>query len=873
MEETNSENTDISSSQGIDVKDVNALAKTDFVPEPFWRRVGNEIVTGLIQFGLFLLGIILDIFKALWTLISGIFIYLYKGIIAIGHFFRKAWRIFKEVDGWGRGGFVISGLGQMKYGQIYDGLIFLAVEALFILYFVTIGITSLQNLVNLSTGYKQSPKNLVLGILTIIITLSAFFVHCKSVQGMYDDYQILHNFQFLQAHEDQLHVLRNRHHYSDIDFYHESALSIRKKFRHQYGYSWLSSTYISYVPFKRLRERKPSAIRLWWNGLVDKLDARYNAVVLKVKNGKWSSAFANVLMKKRAEKPSRYGSEAVTAEVTASLTHFHHTYDKYNDYLSYTRDLSAEIDVLAMPKQIILAAYAEDEVSKRNGLTPIPHGTALKAKEVVSRIVGLFNVSLPIARDVSKLAVAALKAEAAGKGSALDAITRVHDRELARLNAFTKKYSTDKLAEVAAVESVYRGYATYRSLYDQGRNAWIKSLAGKLQIEKRDAIMLFKDYGLSIKDSGDDEKATVAALSYRADHYHKIVVTYQSFPFHGQPLRMKKHLKQYGDERFAVTVLSLPVLGAIITCILPLIFSIAVAFTNWDSEHTNKTFTWDMSAFNKLLGLGGSSDFSMVFGKILLWTLVWAFFATFTNYIFGILLALIINKKGIRLKKMWRTIFVVTIAIPQFIMLLIISVLLGQGGAVNTWFESMGWKSFPFLGSLTSETSVAVSTADYIIPKITVIVINMWVGIPYTMLSTSGILMNIPEDLYESSRIDGAGAWTQFWKITMPYILFVTGPSLLTTFIGNINNFNVIYLLTGGNPEMYDVVSGDINLLCNPGHTDLLITWLYKLSYDANGAQYNVASVIGIIVFVICAFFSLIMYKRLGSVQNEEEFQ
>jgi hypothetical protein len=301
MEETNSENTDISSSQGIDVKDVNALAKTDFVPEPFWRRVGNEIVTGLIQFGLFLLGIILDIFKALWTLISGIFIYLYKGIIAIGHFFRKAWRIFKEVDGWGRGGFVISGLGQMKYGQIYDGLIFLAVEALFILYFVTIGITSLQNLVNLSTGYKQSPKNLVLGILTIIITLSAFFVHCKSVQGMYDDYQILHNFQFLQAHEDQLHVLRNRHHYSDIDFYHESALSIRKKFRHQYGYSWLSSTYISYVPFKRLRERKPSAIRLWWNGLVDKLDARYNAVVLKVKNGKWSSAFANVLTSKCQE--------------------------------------------------------------------------------------------------------------------------------------------------------------------------------------------------------------------------------------------------------------------------------------------------------------------------------------------------------------------------------------------------------------------------------------------------------------------------------------------------------------------------------------------------------------------------------------------
>ena len=135
------------------------------------------------------------------------------------------------------------------------------------------------------------------------------------------------------------------------------------------------------------------------------------------------------------------------------------------------------------------------------------------------------------------------------------------------------------------------------------------------------------------------------------------------------------------------------------------------------------------------------------------------------------------------------------------------------------------------------------------------------------MLSTSGILMNIPEDLYESSRIDGASPWTQFWKITMPYVLFVTGPSLLTTFIGNINNFNVIYFLTGGGPD------AQLAIQTPAGHTDLLITWLYKLTVTASNKQYYLASAIGVIVFIICAFFSLIMYARMGSTQNEEEFQ
>ena len=148
--------------------------------------------------------------------------------------------------------------------------------------------------------------------------------------------------------------------------------------------------------------------------------------------------------------------------------------------------------------------------------------------------------------------------------------------------------------------------------------------------------------------------------------------------------------------------------------------------------------------------------------------------------------------------------------------------------------------------------------------RVMVIVVNMWRGMPFTMLSTYGILMNIPEELYESSRIDGAGPVRRFVSITFPYIMFVMGPSLLTTFTGNINNFNVIFFLTGGQP-------GQIGNM--PGKTDLLITWLYRLTVNNNKSDYAMASVIGIFTFLITSFFALIVFNSSKSVKQEDTFQ
>lgn len=325
----------------------------------------------------------------------------------------------------------------------------------------------------------------------------------------------------------------------------------------------------------------------------------------------------------------------------------------------------------------------------------------------------------------------------------------------------------------------------------------------------------------------------------------------------GLPLTDFRHdLRSLADERYHLTLLALPTLLVFVFTVLPLVFMVLIALTNFDKSHQppGNLFTWvGLQNFRDLFS--GTGQRSTTFFHLFGWTVIWAIFATFLNYLLGMVVALMINKKGIRAKGVWRTLFVIPIAVPQFVTLLLMSQLLsseGTGGAINVLLRELGLITAP-IGFLTNGT----------LARITVIVVNIWIGIPYTMLITSGILMNIPEDMYESARIDGAGPARTFFSITLPYMLFVTTPYLITQFVGNFNNFNVIFLLTGGGPLSLDYYQA--------GKTDLLVTWLYKQT--VNQQNYNLASTIGIIVFIVSAGLSLLVYNSSASVKKEEQFQ
>ena len=241
------------------------------------------------------------------------------------------------------------------------------------------------------------------------------------------------------------------------------------------------------------------------------------------------------------------------------------------------------------------------------------------------------------------------------------------------------------------------------------------------------------------------------------------------------------------------------------------------------------------------------------FGDVLIWTLVWAFFATFLNFFLGTFLAMIINRPTIKCKGLWRGVLSLTIAVPQFVSLMIIRSMFLERGIVNQMLQNWG-----FLAA--DETLPFLSNATW--ARILVIIVNLWVGIPYTVMQVTGILKNIPAEQYEAARIDGANAFQQFRKITLPYMIFVMTPYMITQFTGNINNFNVIYLFTRGDPLGVGNTAGD---------TDLLVTWLYKLSVDQQ--KYNVAAVIGILTFLVLSVVSLITYRSSGSYKNEEGFK
>jgi len=327
-----------------------------------------------------------------------------------------------------------------------------------------------------------------------------------------------------------------------------------------------------------------------------------------------------------------------------------------------------------------------------------------------------------------------------------------------------------------------------------------------------------------------------------------------------KPQGFRQDLRDLGDKKFHLTMLALPMLGLFLFTVVPLLTMILIAFTNYDAstEVPQHLFRWvGFANFGDILG--GNAAMSGTFLRVLGWTLVWAFFATFTNYFGGMILALLINQKVVKHKKLFRTIFVATIAVPQFVSLLIMSKMLTYGDSLEMSGIIVQMVSRIFGAELKFGVGITVT-------RVCIILVNMWIGVPYSMLICSGILMNIPAELYESSRIDGAGPVATFFYITLPYMLFVTGPYLITQFIGNINNFNVIYLLSGGAP-------GDLLRYTDGAKsTDLLITWLYKLSLGVD-RNYKLASVIGILVFLISATMSLLVYNKSSAVQKEDEFQ
>ncbi|MCR2806678.1 carbohydrate ABC transporter permease [Paenibacillus soyae] len=317
------------------------------------------------------------------------------------------------------------------------------------------------------------------------------------------------------------------------------------------------------------------------------------------------------------------------------------------------------------------------------------------------------------------------------------------------------------------------------------------------------------------------------------------------------PPRLKESLKQAGYKHFAYVVLFIPLSAVLFLTVLPLVFSILLAFTNYADPVLPPAHLLDWVGLQNFVNMLRMDIWSGTFTGILSWTIVWAVLATVTTYVGGVLVAILISQPRLRWKRFWRTALIVPFAIPNMVSLLVMrNMFNNQFGPVNRYLAYFGIEGIPWL-------------TDPFWAKATVILVNMWIGMPVTMILAFGVLTTIPKDWYEAAEVDGAGTFQKLRHITFPMVLFSTAPLLIMQFAGNMNNFNVIYLLTNGDPVNIDYQFA--------GHTDLLVTWLYKLAL--NQSQFSYASVIGIAIFLIVASLSIWSYTRTKSYREEDMIQ
>ena len=321
----------------------------------------------------------------------------------------------------------------------------------------------------------------------------------------------------------------------------------------------------------------------------------------------------------------------------------------------------------------------------------------------------------------------------------------------------------------------------------------------------------------------------------------------------GKVPSMKTDIVALFDENVHKLLMAPPFMMIAVFTMVPLVYMMLMAFTNY-SMVGDHLILFDWVGFSNFAAIFDSgSTIGRQFWDVLIWTLIWAFFATFLNFFLGTFMAMIIQRPSTRFKGLWRGVLSLTIAVPQFVSLMIIRNMFKDNGAVNTLLQNLG---------ILGQGQIYPWMTDATWARVLLIVVNLWVGIPYTVMQVTGILQNIPAEQYEAARIDGANTAQQFRYVTLPYMIFVLTPYIITQFTGNINNFNIIYLLTGGGPTFV----GD-----SAGQTDLLVTWLYKLSIDKQ--QYNLGAVIGIFTFVVLAVVALVTYRNSGSYKDEEGFK
>ncbi|WP_225419678.1 carbohydrate ABC transporter permease [Lapidilactobacillus wuchangensis] len=320
------------------------------------------------------------------------------------------------------------------------------------------------------------------------------------------------------------------------------------------------------------------------------------------------------------------------------------------------------------------------------------------------------------------------------------------------------------------------------------------------------------------------------------------------------PISWGEFMHSIGDSGFPYLLSTPAYLLMLFTIVFPALVTLFMAFTNYGFLNNPPAHLLKWVGFKNFFSMFMLSGYKQTFLTVFGWTIVWTLCATTLQIFLGIMTAVVLNQDYIKFKRIFGVIFLLPWAIPSFISIMSFS---------NIFNDSAGAMNVQVLGLLNHIPGVSIPPiawlTDPMWTKVAIILIQGWLGFPYVYVLVTGILQSIPNELYEAATMDGATVLQKFNHITFPMILAVASPFFVTQYTFNFNNFSMIYLFNNGGPG--DVGGG-------AGGTDILISWIYKLT-TGSAPQYSIAAALTLLISVIIISISLIVFKKTKAFDLE----
>ncbi|APX09722.1 TPA: ABC transporter permease subunit [Vibrio parahaemolyticus] len=316
----------------------------------------------------------------------------------------------------------------------------------------------------------------------------------------------------------------------------------------------------------------------------------------------------------------------------------------------------------------------------------------------------------------------------------------------------------------------------------------------------------------------------------------------------GRPLNsLRVQYRNVINAGFPYLMISPGFILLVFVVVFPIIFGFAIGFTNYNLYNSPPAKLVDWVGLKNFFNIFQINLWRNTFIDVLQWTVVWTLVASTLQCTVGVLLAILVNQKDLKFKPLIRTIFILPWAVPGFVTILIFTGMFNDSfGVINNvildffGIEPKAWLTDPFW------------------TKVALIMIQTWLGFPFVFAMTTGVLQAIPNDLYEAATMDGASKLQQLRTITLPLVLYSIAPILITQYTFNFNNFNIIYLFNNGGPAVIG---------SNAGGTDILVSWIYKLTMSSS--QYGIASAITLLLSIFVVGIALWQFRMTKSFKEE----